>query len=351
MNRSSQAIALSILVLVILGYCWMARQSNKPHDASEIASSSSSPTTNDLPSPPASPTPLPVPAPAHPTVDIPLDHKAEDQREKEVWNSLLATPIVFYAKVVDTQGNAVIGATALISMVDKLTEEHTKLETTSDAEGLFSVSGHGLAVVVQVSKEGYYSTDKSSGTFAYAKESGQLSVYTDPNKPAIFVLIKRGQAEPLVVTKGYIKIANDGTARAMSLTTGETRIVPNGDFIVQAWVQDQGVPVNSNQPYNWHCKITVSGGGLQICQGGDFNFIAPDNGYQPTDEIDMPADSPQWSPTASRSYFVRLGNGDYAQVNFTIAAEKPYKFEIASYLNPIPGHQNLEYDPNQQINK
>lgn len=221
----------------------------------------------------------------------------------------------------------------------------------SDGQGLFSVSGHGLGLVVQVSKEGYYTTDKSTGNFTYVKEAGKLSVFNDPNAPAVFVLKKKGQAEALVVTQGTVKIASDGTARPMSLTTGKTYIVPNGDITVQAWIQDQGVPVNSNKPYDWRCTVTVPGGGLQPRTGDAFDFIAPENGYQPSDQIDMPATAAPWTSSASRSYYLRLGNGDYARVDFTIAAENPHQFQITSYLNPTPGHRNLEYDPNQAAAK
>ena len=106
----------------------------------------------------------------------------------------------------------------------------------------------------------------------------------------------------------------------------------NGDIQVQAWTNDQAIPSNSNQPYDWRCTITVPGGGIQPRTDSE-DFTAPDNGYQPSNEIDMPASSQQWSPRASQSYFLQLGNGEYARIDFTMAAGGDHFFSITSYLN------------------
>jgi hypothetical protein len=85
----------------------------------------------------------------------------------------------------------------------------------------------------------------------------------------------------------------------------------------------------------------VPGGGIQQ-RTGEFDFTAPDNGYQPSDEIDMPATTPQWRSNASRSYFIQLKNGDYARMEFTLGTGGYNDFEITAYLNPQSGHRNLE---------
>jgi len=270
----------------------------------------------------------------------------------------LATPIAFYGKVVDTDGNPVVDATASISMVDTAGpgEGHTKFVKKSDVQGLFSALGHGLGLVVQVNKDGYYSIDKSRGNFAYVKGAGQLAVYNDPQAPAIFVLRKIGEAEPLIKIQRNVNIkkdgaSTDGTPVQMNLTTGHTYHETNGDIIVQAWIYNEGIPPNGNHPYNWKCKITVPNGGLQPRTGSEFDFIAPESGYQPSDEINMPASNSQWRDNAKREYFLKLSNGDYARLSFTIGTGGYNSFEITSYLNPVPDHRNLEFDPAKQINK
>jgi hypothetical protein len=253
------------------------------------------------------------------------------------------TPIVFYGKAVDETGNPVPSADVVISFVDTPGpgEGHTKEKIKTDSQGRFWTWGHGLAIVVNVSKTAYYTLDKSGGSFSYCEDGGKPDRHTSSSNAAIFVLRKTGETEPLVVTKGNIEISRDGTPRQMKLTTGKLWIVPDGDIVFQAWISDQALQVNSNKPYDWKCKISVPGGGIQQ-RTGEFDFTAPDNGYQPSDEIDMPATTPQWRSNASRSYFIQLKNGDYARMEFTLGTGGYNDFEITAYLNPQSGHRNLE---------
>lgn len=336
-----------VLVFILLGYWWMSQHGHKALSQPTKTPSSPLASTPGAPSPNSKPT-TNAAIPKTP-LNAASEHQAEVKRENKVWDLWLATPISFYGKVVDTDGNPIADASVSISMVDTPGpgEGHTKLQKKSDSNGMFSVSGHGLGLVVMVSKDGYYQTDKSSGNFGYSSVGGKTNPHPNPNDPAIFVLKKRGQTEPLIVTQGSVKIATDGSSRQMSLTTGHTWIVPKGDIVVQAWVQNQGIPVNSNKPYDWRCVITVPGGGIQAQTGGAFDFTAPESGYQSSDVIDMPATAKSWDQTASRSYFLKLANGDYARMDFTMIAGGDKFFTITAYLNPQPGHTNLEYDSDQ----
>jgi hypothetical protein len=116
---------------------------------------------------------------------------------------------------------------------------------------------------------------------------------------------------------------------------------------VQSWTQNQNIPPGSNQHYDWRCVITVPGGGIQPRTGDEFDFTAPEDGYQPSDNITMSATDPKWTDSQSREYFLQLANGEYARISFTMAAGGDHFFRITSYLNPTSGHRNLEYNPNQ----
>jgi hypothetical protein len=91
----------------------------------------------------------------------------------------------------------------------------------------------------------------------------------------------------------------------------------------------------------------VPGGGIQLRKGGEFDFTAPTDGYQLSDEINMPSTITSWNDQGSREYFLKLANGEFARISFTMGAGGYNTFGITSYLNPQPGHRNLEYDPNQ----
>jgi hypothetical protein len=207
-----------------------------------------------------------------------------------------------------------------------------------------------MAVVIMTSKTGYYSLEqKSDGTFAYAaaaSSTGKSQWHATPSNAAIFTLRKMGETEPLISIHRYIKIQRDGTPIQMNLATGKTYQVTNGDIQVEGWTKDKESPPNSK--YDWHCKIMVLGGGLQT-RTDEFDFIAPESGYQTSDEIDMPATAPHWNDNSSRNYFLKLANGTYARIDFKMIAGGDNFFEITSYLNPATEHRNLEFDSTKQI--
>lgn len=346
-NRIIGGITLVVLLGLVLGF-WFLWQ--RPQEAPSSTAISIPPKT----SLPSNPSPSTISASVTNQVSpqqAQQTSQAQVQYQNHFFQMLFLTPVVFYGKAVDTAGSPIAGATASISVVDSMGDNNSAYEKKTDDGGLFSISTHGAGLVINVSKEGYYTTEGSGGTFGYVKGGGVTNPHPDPNNPAIFVLRKRGLAEHLIVTQGYIKIARDGTPIQMNLTTGNASNVTNADIVIQAWTQDKDIPRHSHQHYDWRCKITVPGGGLQPRTGGEFDFVAPEDGYQSSDEIDMPANAPKWSPMAAKSYFLQLGNGTYARIDFQMFAENDHFFSITSYLNPTPGHRNLEYDPKQQVNK
>jgi hypothetical protein len=236
-----------------------------------------------------------------------------------------------------------------MTAADHFLGDGSKYEQTSDENGLFSISGiHGMGLVVTVTKKGYYFLPQSNASFGYAHGAGELPPHTDPNDPAVFILRKMGETESLIMINKDIEISRTGTPVFMDLHTGRTYGLTNGDVQVQSWTHDKEVP--PNQKYDWRCQITVPGGGLQP-RTGDFDFTAPEDGYQPSDEIDMSASDPKWKSSESREYFLKLPNGEFARISFTMGAGGYNTFDIISYLNPQPEHRNLEYDPNQQTDK
>ena len=86
-----------------------------------------------------------------------------------------------------------------------------------------------------------------------------------------------------------------------------------------------------------------NGGILQ--SSNELDFEAPLDGYQPEDEIDMPANrEADWGDSAKRRCFLKLAAGNYARISFEMIAGGDHFFEVESFLNPS-GSRNLEYDP------
>ncbi len=271
----------------------------------------------------------------------------EATREKQIWDLALATPINFYGKVVDEKNVPIAGAEVKVSFADSAWTGNTKETVSTDAGGLFHVRGHGLGIVVTASKQGYYQLKESSGQFGYVSSAGATDPHPDPKNPAIFMLRKMGQTEPLVKFESDFRISPNGASVPVDLATG--RITSGSQSIaVEAWISPRPQNPNSNQPYDWRCRVSVPGGGL-IERKGNFDFEAPESGYQPADEINAPASLGQkWRSQITKHYFVKLGGGTYARVEFTMTAGGERFFTIQSYLNPKPGSRNLEADPSKQ---
>jgi Carboxypeptidase regulatory-like domain len=291
----------------------------------------------------AATTPPPAPVQLSPA-EIEARRQQQVEREKKIWDLALATPISFYGKVVDEKGTPIAGANVDASFADSVWTGDTKRQTTTDEGGFFHLEGHGLGVVVMVSKEGYYRQKESDGRFGYAKSGGSVDPHPDSNNPAIFVLRKMGQTESLVKFESDFRISSNGVSVPVDLATGRTAS-SNQSIAVEAWIDPRPQDPNSNQPYDWRCRVSVPGGGL-IERKGDFNFEAPESGYQPADEINTPASlGPKWRSQIDKHYFVKLGSGNYARIEFTMTAGGERFFTVQSYLNPTVGSRNLEFDP------
>jgi hypothetical protein len=295
--------------------------------------------------------PLPSRAQAVPSSAATSDPAAQVQYQNQVYDSLFRTPIDFCGKVVDADGNPVAGAKVSISAADHKDGGDSAYERTTDNAGLFSISTHGMGLVINVTKEGYYKTESSGGTFGYTEVGGETNRHPDPKNPAVFVLKKSGPAEALITIHRDVKTLKDGTPVQMNLTSGHTFNVTDGDIQVETWTHDEGIPPNGNHPYDWRCKITVLGGGGLQPRKGEFDFVAPTDGYQKDDTIDMPASAAQWRKQMAREYFLKLANGDYARISFTMRAVGAHFFSITSYINPLPGHRNLESNPDSTVSK
>lgn len=280
-----------------------------------------------------------------------IEKQKEEGRRSVVENVIgaLNTPINFYGKVVDQNGDPVPYAKVGYGLVDKFNESGSKGSSSADASGIISLSGiRGAVISVSVHKEGYYHIqDISNQAFAYGigPDSNTKSPPTKED-PAVFVLQKMGETESLVVTESRtFRISKDGTPVKIDLSTG--RVSNTGQLQVQTWTEEP--TPGGSRFYDWRCVISVPGGGL-IEREGHFDFEAPIEGYKNSDEIVMPKDAEKWSRQAERQYFVLLPDSHYARIEFKIIAGGDHFFRMQSYLNPKLGSRNLEYDPEKRAN-
>jgi hypothetical protein len=262
----------------------------------------------------------------------------------------LTTPITFYGKVIDQNGDPVPDATVNYSALDKFDAPGSQYQSKSDASGGFSISGiGGAALSVGVRKEGHYMIyGKSASAFAYGV--GPDSTRHEPptkSSPAIFVLQKAGIAEPLIpLSTGGIKVPKNGTPVSIDLATGERTFATAHCLRVEVWTQNQ--VLNAVGPYHWRCRVSVPGGGL-VERKEQFDFEAPATGYQQYDEIVMLSNDPSWKKRFKKEYFAQFSSGNYARLQFEFTSGGDHFFTVESYFNPRSGSRNLEFDPSKTV--
>jgi hypothetical protein len=348
-----------VLLLLVVAGVWLWLRHNRP--AEPVLTESPVEETNQPPAQarqrrtaPASP-PTPASVPNQPAQDGAAvvesrinQIKTEVERGYEEWR----TPIEFYGKVVDENTNAVADADVHFVWTDLSPKGNSDKQTTSDGNGLFSLRNEaGKHLMVQVSKQGYYSYQPFGAAFFYAGENQNF--VPDAANPVVFRLKKKGVAEPLVHvqspmggSKGF-RIPKNGAAVEISLTSGKTVSAGQGDFRVQCWTDNQGKA--SGEKYDWKCQITVPNGGL-VQSTEDLDFQAPSDGYRTSDVIEMPAKvESEWSSHVKRNYFLKLAGGNYARLSFEMVAGGDHFFQLESFLNPS-GSRSLEFDPQLAIN-
>ena len=271
--------------------------------------------------------------------------EAERQKKLADARKMWETPITFYGKVVDEKGGPISGASVSFSITDTSRSGGSDYYRKSDAQGLFSLKGvRGYSVDVGVDKEGYYRGPVARRSFL--SSGGEKPLPTDPNNPAIFTLRKKGEAAALIYAGKNIRIVADGTPVEFNLK--ENRIVTAGEghVKVECWAGDLKVP-----RYDWRCRITVPDGGLVRADPQElFPFEAPENGYEPFDQLNMPAMlGDKWLGFVTRRYFLKLKDGNYALLNIEINTKGIEPFiQMDYYLNPL-GSRNLEYDKSKRI--
>jgi hypothetical protein len=265
--------------------------------------------------------------------------EAKNERIKQ-FMALWQTPIEFFGQVMDENTNPIAGANVQFRWEDKPMEEVEKTATTaSDSQGLFSLQGeHGVSLVVSVGKEGYYGSHDSQQTFHYA-----VLGHFSPSmlNPVIFHLRKKGKGESLIVTDfpSFAKIAqlhHDGTPVAIDLLKGAQVPAGDGQLKLEFWRDISNMNI---QPFNWKLQLSALGGGL-VETDEEFDFQAPESGYQPSIVIDMPATNQNWQGEVRSKYYIQLPDGKYGRIDFYLLPRNGV-FTVQTVINPT-GSRNLE---------
>ena len=212
----------------------------------------------------------------------------------------------------------------------------------SGPDGLFSiVKIRGKTLSIEISKPGYYTSKKNPYMFWYAGETVNFS--PDASNPIVFHLRKVGKAEPITAIAGSVLLPKNDTPVGLSIDQAKIVIPEHGDLLIRCRTEDAGK--RSGQQYDWHCEITVPRGGIQEDMD-EFDFLAPESGYQASITIDMPAtlERSVWRDRWERNYYLKLPDGKYAKLRLDLITYGQHFCLIEIYKNPA-GLRSLEPAP------
>ena len=258
----------------------------------------------------------------------------EQQRNPQILAYIKAfrTPISFYGKVVDIEGNPVSDAEILFSAVNRplspnnLSTQYTGL---SDHNGMFSITDiRGTRLTVRVSKAGYHTLPNEMSSLRYATPSSN-SVFPTKDNPVVFILEKLNEPVDLYKDRKKQKLSLTGTPATVSIF--------NGKGLLRISLRSDYNPTD-NSFSNWDAVITLSNGGF-IETEDIYNFEAPEEGYISEIEYRVTEDMERKPQRMDRTFYFNLNNGEYyGRMELLISAVGGYRIEY--YINPY-GDRNL----------
>jgi len=346
MNNRSYLVGILVVVLLLLGGWWFCKIKRVP--PAEVPAKTA-PTSSANIVAASGTTSQPV-TPAGKSALTPemlaLEKNPKVAEMEKMMAGINAKPINVYGKVIDQFGQPVVGATVNGGTLLMISFEHSGGEafsTVTDAQGRFSFTGlHGARFGLDIEKAGYkYDTRLYVNWWDNYKP--------DPDNPWIFHMWKIQGAEPMVHTKFDSRVPYDGQAVAFDILTGQK--TSSGDLQITL-IRNPLQVQRGGTPFDWSVQIQVAGGGL--VEASDlYPDEAPEGSYQPTFDFRMAKDAANWTQRLTQTYYIHTANGDYGRVNIdlTTDSERPQGtgITIETWLNPVPGDRNLEFDPTQAI--
>jgi hypothetical protein len=332
MNYRKTLIAVATFVVVCVAV-WLLTRGGQPEKVNP-----QTPKTQPTPaaSPSASPTYLSTTAPRQ---EPGGPYAPADPRWPERTRKLKAdpqyewkTPIEFYGKVVDQDGEPVSGVEVKMNWTDMSPEGTSEAQRTTDASGLFSITGiQGKNFgVIALEKEGYVPFSKSNpNSFEYAGFWEPSYHIPDKENPVIFRLRKKGEAAVLANVSGKIV-----------LEFGKAVTIPMPREMPSSTVLKVTVFENIASPRKWNATVSVEGGGV-VPTIEEFPFEAPEQGYQSSLDLNQSSPHPPgWQDLfQGGQFYIKTDNGYGLLKLEQTVGKKTLRYSLA--LN-LKGDRNLE---------
>jgi hypothetical protein len=337
-----------LFCIIILGFClwllWRQREILRPTVSPETVAVSTNPVAA---------TPIVGGKPSQPPTNVPQstpktgmelysqmqsNHLSDKQKMfLEQFDEQWRTPIEFYGMVIDEKTNPITGAHIDFDCNDLSPTGTSYYNTQSDVNGLFSIKGiRGLLLGVKVNKEGYYSYLRFGTNFFYASKN--VNFVPNPSAPVIFLLRKKGQGTELITSEHgmqldvSVRIPKDNTPVLVDLLQKQASATG------QLEISQIKPPFQTAT--NWSFRMSIPDGGL-IENQDEFQFTAPETGYQSTVEYDFTKGETNWTTQVSKQFYIAFGQPrkyGWLRIESNLSQETIF---LTYAINP-DGSQNLE---------
>jgi len=240
--------------------------------------------------------------------------------------NMLETPLSFWGRVVDENGEPVPSATITVYAFDRLLDPFVFPYFARTTKPTLEVSRQGRFQIRRLPAAGLFLVASASGYVAgeqasrlYFPDDPALAESGDRDAPVLFELRRRRSNEILQPVHSGARLLPAGGAPLAVNVRGFDPLTPettNGDVVVRC----MRPRVDERQaPFNWDCTLTVPGGGVQPLRL-EFDQ-APTEGNEHSFRLTMDRLDPEWQPRGARDLVLRFADGTVGRYRFTVRLE------------------------------
>jgi len=268
--------------------------------------------------------------------------------EKYDWKQ----PIEFYGKVVTVDGQPIEGVTVEYGWTS-LNGYDTR-SVQSNADGSFELTGvKGKSMGVKLEKEGYdWFSNQTQKSFEFAEPYKPEFHTAKPEKPLIYYMRKRPEAEPLHAYRGKKhEVFASSNGIFYDYLTGRFSQGPRGTSAISLTAEVDAPAPNKHTGYDW--SLVLEAEGVEFMTSDIVvTSIAPEGEYVETLVLGSSSeDETNWSSQRNEIIFFRTDNDNYGRLRL-MANVRPeagkVNVRIDSYFNPN-GSPVLVFDSRKSI--
>jgi hypothetical protein len=225
-------------------------------------------------------------------------------------------PIEFYGLVIDQNHNPIIGVKVNVEI------RHIKvivpapwgnedqiipIEKETDSDGHFEINGvvGDSLTIKSVEKEGYQISPKMEDIYGYGDVPKPH--HPDPQNPVIIRMWKLTESANLISHRTLFGFQPNGSTYTLDLLADKKMGGENikGDLRIQF---RRDASIKPKVEYPWTLEISSIDGGL-IETTDEFEYLAPENGYQPQIIFQTNSIAPRSMPDLTKDYYFTSRNG------------------------------------------